>query len=128
MLLADVLKDPVYQPIKKPYKKWYAFMEENIEFWLPDSEWHTYIGKFATNFTAVDLHEVIFDHGALVYRNPSVQDIQAYAGGQLNLLWEEYKRSLNPAEYPVNISQACWNNKMKKIEEVKKHNRQLVAL
>jgi nicotinate phosphoribosyltransferase len=83
---------------------------------------HTYIGKFATNFTAKDLHEDIFDQGRLVYECPSIQEIQSYAGQQLNLFWEEYKRSLNPEEYSVVLSQACWDNKMKNIEEVKQHS------
>ncbi|MBP1914409.1 nicotinate phosphoribosyltransferase [Lederbergia galactosidilyticus] len=89
---------------------------------------HTYIGKFATNFTAKDLHEDIFEQGKLVYERPRVQEIQPYADDQLNLLWEEYKRSLNPEEYPVVLSQACWDNKMKNIEEVKKANRQPTPL
>lgn len=83
---------------------------------------HTYIGKFVTNFTAIDLHENIFENGVLVYENPSVDEIQSYAEQQLELLWEEYKRSLNPAEYPVNLSQACWDNKMRNIEELRKLN------
>ena len=41
MFLANVLTDPVFQTIKQPYKKWYTFMEEKFEFWLPESEWHT---------------------------------------------------------------------------------------
>ncbi|WP_121614323.1 HD domain-containing protein [Mesobacillus foraminis] len=41
MFLDNILKSPVCQPIKKSYEHWYTFMEENIEFWLPDSEWHT---------------------------------------------------------------------------------------
>ena len=89
---------------------------------------HTYIGKFVTNFTAKDLHEDIFRDGTLVYENPQIGDIQSYAGEQLNLLWEEYKRSLNPEEYPVNLSQACWDNKMRNIEEAKKHSRKPVSL
>ncbi|PAV28701.1 nicotinate phosphoribosyltransferase [Virgibacillus profundi] len=89
---------------------------------------HTYIGKFATNFTAKDLHEDIFRDGILVYECPRVQEIQSYAWQQLNLLWEEYKRSLNPEEYPVNLSQACWDNKMKNIEEAKNHSRKSVPL
>ncbi|WP_277376127.1 nicotinate phosphoribosyltransferase [Paenibacillus polymyxa] len=83
---------------------------------------HTYIGKFVANFTAKDLHEDIFDHGALVYECSSIQDIQSYAQQQLSLLWEEYRRSLNPAEYPVVLSRACWDNKMKNIEIAKKSN------
>jgi len=89
---------------------------------------HTYIGKFVTNFTVKDLHEVILDHGTLVYECPQVQEIQSFARQQLDLLWDEYKRTLNPAEYPVNLSQVCWNNKMKNIEKVKKHNRKTVPL
>ncbi|UTR15277.1 nicotinate phosphoribosyltransferase [Salipaludibacillus sp. LMS25] len=80
---------------------------------------HTYIGNLVTNFTAKDLHEDIFHNGTLVYECPRVQEIQSYVHQQLNLLWIEYKRSLNPAEYPVDLSQACWNNKMKNIEEAK---------
>jgi len=41
MSLTNILNDPVCQPIKKPYELWYKFMEQNVEFWLPDSEWHT---------------------------------------------------------------------------------------
>ncbi|MCG7334615.1 HD domain-containing protein [Sporosarcina sp. ACRSM] len=41
MFLANVLNDSICQPIKEPYERWYAFMEKNVEFWLPDSEWHT---------------------------------------------------------------------------------------
>jgi hypothetical protein len=41
VFLVSILNDPVCQPIKKPYERWHKFMEEKIEFWLPDSEWHT---------------------------------------------------------------------------------------
>lgn len=83
---------------------------------------HTYIGSFVTNFIAKDLHEDIFVDGILMYENPPLQEIQSYSKEQLNLLWEEYKRSLNPEEYPVDLSQACWDNKMKHIEEMKKYS------
>ncbi|MCS0824866.1 HD domain-containing protein [Cytobacillus firmus] len=41
MFLDNVLNDPFCHPIKKPYEQWYKFMEQSLEFWLPDSEWHT---------------------------------------------------------------------------------------
>jgi hypothetical protein len=41
VFLENILNDPACQPIKKSYEQWYTFMEESIEFWLPDSEWHT---------------------------------------------------------------------------------------
>jgi hypothetical protein len=41
VFLVNTLKNPICQPIKKPYERWYKFMEQNVEFWLPNSEWHT---------------------------------------------------------------------------------------
>ncbi len=45
--------------------------------------------------------------------------MKQFAFRNLDQLWDEYKRSLNPEEYPVDLSQKCWDNKMKNIEEVK---------
>ncbi|WLV25179.1 nicotinate phosphoribosyltransferase [Aciduricibacillus chroicocephali] len=82
---------------------------------------HTYLAKTVSNFTAKDLHVNIFNQGELVYDCPSVQEIQSYLKQQLELLWDEYKRSLNPADYPVDLSRVCWENKMKNIDKTKKH-------
>ncbi len=41
MFLVNTLNNPICQPIKKPYERWYKFMEQNVVFWLPDSVWHT---------------------------------------------------------------------------------------
>jgi len=89
---------------------------------------HTYIAKFVTNFEAKELHHTIVENGKLVYRLPDLREIQAFVKENLNVLWDEYKRLLNPAEYPVNLSQECWDNKMKRIEEVQqKVNRRVQA-
>lgn len=80
---------------------------------------HTYINKVVTNFTAKELHEDIFVNGKLVYNIPSLEESREYLKQNLNSLWEEYKRTMNPEEYPVDLSQNCWSNKMKNIEEVK---------
>ena len=45
----------------------------------------------------------------------------------LDLLWDEYKRSLNPEEYPVDLSQKCWDNKMRNIQEVKEMEQILLS-
>ena len=79
---------------------------------------HTFISKFVTNFEAKNLHVKVVEEGHVIYENPSLMDMQAYANENLNLLWDEYKRSLNPEEYPVDLSQKCWDNKMRNIEEV----------
>ncbi|MFK2824780.1 nicotinate phosphoribosyltransferase [Bacillus sp. B190/17] len=91
--------------------------EERLKMFHPV---HTFISKFVTNFEVRELHEYIFKEGQLVYVQPDIKEIQAFAKENLQLLWEENKRSLNPEEYPVDLSQACWDNKMKNIAEVRK--------
>jgi len=79
---------------------------------------HTFISKFVTNFEAKNLHVQVVENGEVIYENPTLMAMQDYAKENLNLLWDEYKRSLNPEEYPVDLSQKCWDNKMRNIEEV----------
>lgn len=80
---------------------------------------HTYVSKFVSNFEAVNLHQQVIKAGKVVYENPPLSQMQSYAANSLDLLWDEYKRSLNPEEYPVDLSQKCWDNKMRNIQEVK---------
>lgn len=90
--------------------------EERLKMFHPT---HTYISKFVTDFEARDLHHDIFIDGQLVYELPELNDIRDYSNASLGLLWDEYKRSLNPEEYPVDLSVKCWDNKMGNIEEVR---------
>ena len=90
--------------------------QERIKMFHPV---HTFISKFVTNFEAKDLHKKVVEKGKIVYDSPSVQDMRAYASENLELLWDEYKRSLNPEEYPVDLSQKCWDNRMRNIQDVK---------
>ncbi|HAU35194.1 MAG TPA: nicotinate phosphoribosyltransferase [Lysinibacillus sp.] len=80
---------------------------------------HTYITKFVTNFTAIELHESIVENGKVVFEEPTIQETQAYAKKNLKLLWCEYKRTMNPEEYPVDLSQACWDHKRAIIHDIK---------
>ncbi|WP_228551003.1 HD domain-containing protein [Sporosarcina cascadiensis] len=41
MFTTNILDNRDYQPIKEMYEQWHQYMEKNVEFWLPDSEWHT---------------------------------------------------------------------------------------
>jgi nicotinate phosphoribosyltransferase len=90
--------------------------EERLKMFHPT---HTFISKFVTEFEARNLHVDIFVNGELVYENPDIFSIQKFAAENLNVLWEEYQRTLNPEEYPVDLSQKCWDNKMRIIQEVK---------
>lgn len=86
---------------------------------------HTYLSKTVTNFEAKELHHDIFVEGQLVYQLPTLQEIQAFCLHNLNYLWDEYKRSLNPAEYPVDLSPKCWENKRRNIEIVQEKVKKL---
>lgn len=88
---------------------------------------HTHIVKYVTNFEARELHRTIFKDGELVYDLPDIYEIQAFVKENLKLLWDEYKRTLNPVEYPVDLSQACWDNRKRMIEDVFKKVKQQVG-
>ncbi len=78
---------------------------------------HTYISKYVTNFEARDIHEPIFVKGKLVYDIPPLEATRTYCKESLLYLWDDYKDG--DIEYPVDLSQKCWDNKMKNIEEVR---------
>jgi nicotinate phosphoribosyltransferase len=81
---------------------------------------HTYISKHVTNFTTKDLHHDIYVNGGLVYELHSLEEARNYLKENLAMFWDEYKRTMNPEEYPVDLSQKCWNNKIRNIEEIRK--------
>ena len=89
--------------------------EEKLKMFHPV---HTYKMKYIKNFKAIDLHHDIFKDGELVYKLPEIEEIKEFAFNNLEILWEENKRYLNPEEYPVDLSKTCWDNKNKKIFEV----------
>ncbi|WP_313893482.1 nicotinate phosphoribosyltransferase [Psychrobacillus sp.] len=98
--------------------------EERLKMFHPV---HTFVSKFVTNFEAKDLHAKVIENGKVVYEIPPLVEVRNYAHDNLNLLWDEYKRSLNPEEYPVDLSQKCWDNKMRNIREVKEMEDHLIA-
>ena len=53
----------------------------------------------------------IFQGGELVYRQPSLKEIQAYCRQQVDTLWDEVKRFENPHTYYVDLSQRLWDIK-----------------
>lgn len=90
--------------------------EERIKMFHPV---HTFVSKFVTNFEAKNLHQHVINKGDVIYDNPTLEEMRNYAADNLELLWDEYKRAMNPEDYPVDLSQKCWDNKMRNIEEVR---------
>ena len=81
---------------------------------------HTFINKTVRDFTARPVLQDIFIEGKRVYELPALNEIKEYTKENLDSLWEEYKRNLNPQKYPVDLSTECWNHKMAIMERMKK--------
>lgn len=81
---------------------------------------YTYIKKTVRNFDAIPLLVDIFVKGELVYQLPTLSEIKAYAKKEFDKLWDEYKRVLNPQDYPVDLARDVWQNKMTLIDKIRK--------
>ena len=90
---------------------------EELEMFHPT---YTYINKKVKNFDAVPLLVYIFQEGNLVYNQPTLTEIQAYAREEFDKLWDEYKRVLNPQDYPVDLARDIWQDKMDLIDQMRK--------
>ena len=90
---------------------------EELEMFHPT---YTYINKTVKNFDAVPLLVDIFQEGNLVHSQPSLTEIQAYARKEFDKLWDEYKRVLNPQDYPVDLARDIWQDKMDLIDQMRK--------
>lgn len=81
---------------------------------------YTYINKTVKDFDAVPLLVDIFVDGKRIYDLPSLKEIQDYARRAFDNLWDEYKRILNPQDYPVDLARDVWENKMTLIDKIRK--------
>ena len=84
---------------------------------------YTYINKTVKDFTARPILQLIFENGERVYDLPALVDIKKYKDEQIEALWDEYKRILNPEQYPVDLSQKTYDQKMASIEEIREEVR-----
>lgn len=72
---------------------------------------HTWKRKKITNFYTKDLLVPIFKKGNLVYENPTVLEIKAFAKVESEKLWPEVLRVENPHTYYVDLSDSLWTLK-----------------
>ena len=81
---------------------------KDLEIFDPEATWKR---KTVYNFTAKELQVPIFRRGELVYKLPSLQEIQKYCLEQVDTLWDEVRRFDNPHAYYVDLSQKLWQIK-----------------
>ena len=61
----------------------------------------------------------IFLNGQCVYSSPAVMDIKAYCQQELNTLWDENRRLINPQTVYVDLSQKLFDLKHKLLGDEK---------
>ena len=69
-------------------------------------------------YTLRPLMEQVFRQGTCCYTSPRVMDIRAYCLKELDTLWDETKRLVNPHQVYVDLSQKLYDTKLKLLEEM----------
>lgn len=62
-------------------------------------------------YTLREILVPVFQNGQCVYESPSVMDIRNYCKSELDTLWDETKRLINPHEVYVDLSDKLWHIK-----------------
>ncbi len=64
------------------------------------------------------LMEKIFDKGECIYTSPKVMDIRDYCQKELETLWDETKRLVNPHKVYVDLSAKLYDTKIQLLDEM----------
>ena len=83
----------------------------------------TYKSMTVRDFTVRDLLVPLFIDGKQVYELPTLTEIQEYARSEMDTLWPESKRLLNPHEYKVDISDRLYDLRKRLTWELANQNR-----
>lgn len=91
---------------------------KSITIFDPLATWKQMTLK-AREYTVRELLVPIFKSGVCVYKSPAVMDIRKYCKDELNTLWEEHKRLINPQILPVDLSKELYELKQSMISELR---------
>lgn len=92
-------------------------INEAKDYWFIDSM-NPYFKKCTNNFKAVELQQIIFKDGKLVYKLPTLENIRNYVKEQFNeKIWVEELRFENPHQHYINYSDDFYQLKLKLLEE-----------
>ncbi|WP_312811312.1 nicotinate phosphoribosyltransferase [Sedimentibacter sp.] len=80
-------------------------------------EIHVWKKKRVTNFYVKNLQVPIFINGECVYESRNIHEIKKYCKNQVDNLWGEVKRFINPHSYYVDLSAELWNCKQNLINQ-----------
>jgi nicotinate phosphoribosyltransferase len=102
-----------------------AFADEKIDetkdlrIFDPNATWkHTTLE--AGTYSVREMLVPVFLNGKCVYETPAVMDIRRYCASELDTLWDETKRFVNPHEVYVDLSDRLYECKQKLLSEYNK--------
>ncbi|WP_105617341.1 nicotinate phosphoribosyltransferase [Vallitalea okinawensis] len=73
-------------------------------------------------YGARELLKPIFKDGQNIYQSPTVMEIRAFCQKELETLWPESRRLVNPHVVPVDLSQELFDLKKDMIENIKRNS------
>ena len=71
-------------------------------------------------YTVRELLVPVFVDGECVYESPSVMEIRSYCKQELETLWDEHKRLIQPHLMPIDLSQELYDLKQQMILDLRK--------
>ncbi len=90
---------------------------DDLTLFDPQEPWKKTLLPGGT-YTLRPLMEQIFKKGQCCYTSPKVMDIRSYCQKELDTLWDESKRLVNPQAVYVDLSKKLYDMKMKLLEEM----------
>ena len=72
---------------------------------------HPYKRMTLTDFSERELLVPLFKDGVCVYDVPTLRESKAYCKREMDSMWDEYKRILNPNIYKVDLSDKLYDLK-----------------
>ena len=95
-------------------------VEENMLLFDPDATWKK-TRLEASTYIMKEILVPVFRDGKCVYESPSVMEIQAYCREQLDTLWDESRRLVNPQSVHVDLSDKLYDMKSALLEKYSLH-------
>lgn len=72
------------------------------------------------SYTLRELMVPVFKNGECCYTSPKVMDIRDYCQGELNTLWDETRRLVNPHKVYVDLSSRLYDIKISLLDQISK--------
>ena len=80
---------------------------------------YTWITKTFDTYTIKELLQPLFIDGKSMYKPKKTLEVRSYVNSELNSLWDQYRRIVNPSVYKVDLSQELWDLRTNMIDEKK---------